>query len=169
MCQLAWDLNSDRYDRSQNTDINNCQTRYHSTTALTAFCCLQFSMYLAAGVAERAAGVACARWAWRRQNLSSVKKQRTNAKSKWSKCCGLAISRRIQIYAMIGVCVWRHICIRNDILLDIKTMCTGPKVLFIRLLIYLGGVARLGTRSGRPRQNVVLLPIYCVRIQHILL
>ena len=31
-CQLAWDLNSDRYDRSQNTDINNCQTRYHSTT-----------------------------------------------------------------------------------------------------------------------------------------
>ena len=33
-------------------------------------------------------------------------------------------------------------------LLDIKTMRhIGPKVLFIRLLIYLGGVARLGTRE----------------------
>ena len=37
MCQLAWDLNSDRYDRSQTTDLNNSPTRYHSTTALTAF------------------------------------------------------------------------------------------------------------------------------------
>ena len=48
MCQLAWYLNSDRYDRSQTTDLNNSPTCYHSTTALTAFCCLQFSMYLAA-------------------------------------------------------------------------------------------------------------------------
>ena len=31
------------------------------------------------------------------------KKQMINAKSKRSKCCGLAISRRRQIYAMIGV------------------------------------------------------------------
>ena len=37
MCQLAWDLNSDRYDRSQATDLNNSPTRYHPTTALTAF------------------------------------------------------------------------------------------------------------------------------------
>ena len=37
MCQLAWDLNSDRYDRSQTTDLNNCTTRYHPATALTAF------------------------------------------------------------------------------------------------------------------------------------
>ena len=58
----------------------------------------------------------------------------------------------------------------GNILLDIKTTRhIGPQVLFIRLLIYLGGVARLGTRTGRPRQNVVLLLIYCVRIQHILL
>ena len=55
MCQLACDLNSDRYDRSQITDLNNSRTRYHSTTALTAFCCLQFSIYL----------TGCARWAWR--------------------------------------------------------------------------------------------------------
>ena len=37
MCQLAWDLNSDRYDRSQTTDLNNSTTRYHPATALTAF------------------------------------------------------------------------------------------------------------------------------------
>ena len=108
MCQLAWDLNSDRYDRSQTTDLNNSQTHYHSATALTAFCCLQFSMYLAA---ER-----CARWAWfacggrgdiKRENCSvtffPVKKQRINAKSEPSKGSGLAISRRRQIYAMIGM------------------------------------------------------------------
>ena len=35
MCQLACDLNSDRYDRSQTTDLNNSPTRYHPTTALT--------------------------------------------------------------------------------------------------------------------------------------
>ena len=34
---------------------SNSRTRYHSTTAITAFCCLQFIMYLAG----------CARWAWR--------------------------------------------------------------------------------------------------------
>ena len=65
-------------------------------------------MYLAA---ER-----CARWACRarggrgdikRENCSvkknSIKKQRINAKSEPSKGSGLAISRRRQIYAMIGV------------------------------------------------------------------
>ena len=36
MFQLARDLNSDRYDRSQTTDLNNSQTRYRPTTALTA-------------------------------------------------------------------------------------------------------------------------------------
>ena len=36
-------------------------------------------------------------------NSNSVKKQRINAKSEPSKCSGLAISRRRQIYAMIGV------------------------------------------------------------------
>ena len=36
-------------------------------------------------------------------NANSVKKQRINAKSQPSKCSGLAISRRRQIYAMIGV------------------------------------------------------------------
>ena len=37
MCQLAWDLNSDRYDRSQTTDLNNSTTRYHPAMTLTAF------------------------------------------------------------------------------------------------------------------------------------
>ena len=37
MCQLAWNLNSDRYDRSQTTDINNSPTGYHPTTAFTTF------------------------------------------------------------------------------------------------------------------------------------
>ena len=36
-------------------------------------------------------------------NANSVKKQSINAKSERSKCSGLAISRRRQIYAMIGV------------------------------------------------------------------
>ena len=36
-------------------------------------------------------------------NANSVKKQRINAKSEPSKCSGLAISRRRQIYVMIGV------------------------------------------------------------------
>ena len=36
-------------------------------------------------------------------NANSVKKQRINAKSEPSICSGLAISRRRQIYAMIGV------------------------------------------------------------------
>ena len=65
MCQLAWHLNSDRYDRSKNSDINNSPTRYHSTTILTAFCGLQFSMYLAAE-----------RWAWRaRGGRGDIKKK----------------------------------------------------------------------------------------------
>ena len=37
MFQLAWDFNSDRYDWSQTTDLNNSTTRYHPATALTAF------------------------------------------------------------------------------------------------------------------------------------
>ena len=36
-------------------------------------------------------------------NANSVKKQRINEKSELSKCSRLAISRRIQIDAMIGV------------------------------------------------------------------
>ena len=36
-------------------------------------------------------------------NANSVKKQRINAKSEPSKCSRLAISRRRQIYAMIGM------------------------------------------------------------------
>ena len=36
-------------------------------------------------------------------NANSVKRQRINEKSEPSKCSGLAISRRRQIYAMIGV------------------------------------------------------------------
>ena len=63
-------------------------------------------------IAARAVGVACARWAWRarggRGDIKRVfsrkkQKQRINAKSERSECCGLAISRRRQIYAMIGV------------------------------------------------------------------
>ena len=80
ICKLTWDLNSVRYDLSQTTDLNNCSTRYRSATALTPLCCLQFSMYLAV----RAVGVATL-------NAFSVKKQRINAKSERSKCCGLAI------------------------------------------------------------------------------
>ena len=59
--------------------------------------------------AMRAVGVACARWAWRQRENCSVnsffreKKQRINAKSEPSKCSRLAISRRRQSYAMIGV------------------------------------------------------------------
>ena len=36
-------------------------------------------------------------------NANSVKKQRINAKTEPSKCSGLEISRRRQIYARIGV------------------------------------------------------------------
>ena len=48
-------------------------------------------------------------------NANSVKKQRINAKSEPSKCSGLAISRRRQIHAMIGVelrpqGIFGHIC-----------------------------------------------------------
>ena len=55
-----------------------------------------------------AVGGAFARWAWRQRENGSVKsffrkKQRINAKSEPSKCRRLAISRRRQSYAMIGV------------------------------------------------------------------
>ena len=58
--------------------------------------------------AVHAVGVACARWAWRQRENCSVKSffrknQRINAKSEPSKCSRLAISRRRQSYAMIGV------------------------------------------------------------------
>ena len=101
MCQLAWDLNSDRYDRSQNTDINNSQTRYHSTTALTAFCCLQFSMYLAADVAMRAVDMATSKSFFSKNAKNKRKKQAVQMLRR-------AISRRIQIYAMIGVELRTH-------------------------------------------------------------
>ena len=61
-------------------------------------------MYLAAGVAVRAVGAACVATL----NANSVKKQRINAKREPSKCSGLAISRRRQIYAMIGVEIRTH-------------------------------------------------------------
>ena len=51
----------------------------------------------------RAVGVACARWEWRHETRISVKKQRINAKTESSKGSGLVISKRRQIYAMIGV------------------------------------------------------------------
>ena len=104
MCQLARDLNSDRYDRSQTTDLNNSPTRYHHTTAFTAFIVYKNSACrpvmpqsgLCGGRGVRAVGVATL-------NANSVKKQRINAKSEPSKCGGLAISRRRQIYSTIGV------------------------------------------------------------------
>ena len=61
MCQLAWDLNSDRYDRSQTTDLNNSPTRYHSTTALTVVynsACILPQNRARGGRGVRAVGVA---------------------------------------------------------------------------------------------------------------
>ena len=96
-------MNSDRYDRSQTTDLNNRPTRYHPATALTAFvvynsACMPIlpQSVLRGGRGVRAVGVATL-------NGNSVQKQRINAKSELPKCSGLAISRRRQIYAMIGV------------------------------------------------------------------
>ena len=84
-CQLARDLNSDRYDRSQTTDLNNSTTRYHPATALTAFvhynsACrpLLSQSGLRGGRGVRAVGVATL-------NSNSVKKQSINAKSEPSK------------------------------------------------------------------------------------
>ena len=52
----------------------------------------------------------------------------------------------------------------GNILLDIKTTRhIGPMYYLLESLFILEGVARLGTRLN------VVLPIYCVRIQHILL
>ena len=80
MCQLARDLNSDRHDRSQTTDLNNSPTRYHPTTAFTAF-----SVYNSAcrpklqqsglhgGRGVRAVGVATL-------NANSVKKSKDKCK-----------------------------------------------------------------------------------------
>ena len=80
MCQLAWYLNSDCYDRSQTTDLNNSPTRYHPATALTAFFVYNSACRpnlpqsgLRGGRGVRAVGVATL-------NTNSVKKQRINAK-----------------------------------------------------------------------------------------
>ena len=103
MCQLAWDLNSDRYNRSQTTDHNNITTRYNPATALTVFvhynsACkpLLSQSGLRGGRGVRAVGVAIL-------NANSVKKESINTKSEPSKCSGLAISRRRQNDANIGV------------------------------------------------------------------
>ena len=92
-------MNSDRYDRSQTTDLNNSTTRYHPATTITAFvhynsACrpLLSQSGLRGGRGVRAVGVATL-------NANSVtKKQSINAKSEPSKCSGLAISRRRQNY-----------------------------------------------------------------------
>ena len=102
-------MNSDRYDRSQTTDLNNSQTRYHPNTALTAFVVYNSACRhilpqsgLRGGRGVRAVGLATL-------NANSVKKkQRINAKSEPSKCIGLAISRRRQIYAIFGVELRTH-------------------------------------------------------------
>ena len=85
------------------TDLNNSETRYHPTTALTAFVVYNSACRpilpqrgLRGGRGVRTVGVATL-------NANSVKKQRINAKSEPSKCIGLAISRRRQIYAIFGV------------------------------------------------------------------
>ena len=98
MCQLAGDLNSDRYDRSQTTDLNTSPTRYHPATALTAFGVYNSACrpVLRGGRGVRAVCVATL-------NANSVKKQRINTTSEPSKCSRLPISRRRQMYAMIGV------------------------------------------------------------------
>ena len=100
MCQLAWDFNSDRYDRSQTTDLNNSQTRYHPTTALTAFvvynsACRLFlpQSGLRGGRGVRAVGVATL-------NANSVKKSK-NKRKKWA--VQMYRTRRRQIYAIFGV------------------------------------------------------------------
>ena len=101
--KCALDLNSNRYDRSQTTDLNNSTTRYHPATAITAFvhynsACrpLLSQSCLRGGRGVCAVGVATL-------NANSVKKQSINAKSESFKCSGLAISRRRQNYAKIGV------------------------------------------------------------------
>ena len=96
-------MNSDRYDRSQTTDLNNSPTRYHPATALTDFVVYNSvcrptlpQSGLRGGRGVCAVGVATL-------NANSVKKKRIHAKNEPSKCSGLAISRRRQIYAIIGV------------------------------------------------------------------
>ena len=81
MCQLAWDLNSDRYD--QTTDLNNSPTRYHPTTAFTAFIVYNSACRptlpqsgLRGGRGVRAVGVATL-------NANSVKKAK-DKRTKWA-------------------------------------------------------------------------------------
>ena len=84
-CQLARDLNSDRYDRSQTTDLNNSPTRYHSTTALTAFCCVTIQ-HVTCHRGVRAVSVACARWAWRAcGGRGDIKRENCSVKSFFGK------------------------------------------------------------------------------------
>ena len=89
--------------------------------------------------------VGCARWAWRARggrgvravglatlNANFRKKQRINAKSEPSKGSGLAISRRRQIYAMIGV----ELRTPGDFRQILKThLHTSPIIVRIRILI----------------------------------
>ena len=96
-------MNSDRYDRSQTTDLNNSPTRYHPTTAPIAFVVYNSTCMpilpqsgLRGGRGGRVVGVATL-------NANSVKKQMINAKSEPSICSGMAISRGRQIYGMIAV------------------------------------------------------------------
>ena len=96
MCQLVRDLNSDRYDRSQTTDLNNSPTNYHPTTTFTAF--IVYNSACRPILPQ--SGLCGGRGDIEREFR---KKQRINAKSEPSKCSGLVISRRRQIYARIGV------------------------------------------------------------------
>ena len=98
---MRFELRSLRSESNHSvTDLNNSTMRYHPSTALTAFvhynsaCRPLLSQSGLRGV--RAMGVATL-------NANSVKKQSINAKSEPSKCSGLAISRRRQNYAKIGV------------------------------------------------------------------
>ena len=80
MCQLAWDLNSDRYDRSQITNLNNSPTRYHPATALTAFvvynsACILPQSGARGGRVVRAVGVATSKSFSRKKAKNKRKKQ----------------------------------------------------------------------------------------------
>ena len=80
MSKIAWNLNSDRYDRSQTTDLNNSPTRYHPTTAFIVYnsaCRPNLPQSgLRGGRGVRAVGVATL-------NANSVKKAKDKRK-KWA-------------------------------------------------------------------------------------
>ena len=81
MCQLAWYLNSDRYDRSQTTDLNNSPTSYHPATALTGF--VDYNSACRHILPQRG----FVRWAWRaRGGRGDIKREfRKKAKYKCKK------------------------------------------------------------------------------------